>query len=272
MNQQEIADLSADLIIRYYDNDVVPFLSHMDEDALWYGPAEGQFIRGRAAMFEAWDLEDHSLTFTMGNLKVTHVSAHPSTCEVMLTYTVVTHYPDGHDLSVFQRLQFSWCMRTVVDALGNRSRVPRVLMCHISNPHAKHEDDTIYGVHFDQIYAGSIAMPHKGERIHLHGADGSDYFFLSDSVLWVESTRGGKHSVVHTNDDAVETRAPVSALERSYGHLFVRCHSSYLVNPTYIRTMRRFAVTMTDGTELPVPEKKYTAFRAQVEKKLGTRQ
>ena len=51
MNQQEIADLSADIIMRYYENDVTPFLSSMDEDALWYGPAEGQFIRGRAKMF-----------------------------------------------------------------------------------------------------------------------------------------------------------------------------------------------------------------------------
>jgi hypothetical protein len=141
MNQQEIADLSADIIMRYYDNDVTPFLSSMDEDALWYGPAEGQFIRGRAKMFEAWDREEHDLTFTMGNLVVTHISGHPSTCEVMLAYTLVTHYPDGHELSVFQRLQLSWCMRFVVDAQGNRSRVPRILVCHISNPHAKHADD-----------------------------------------------------------------------------------------------------------------------------------
>lgn len=270
MNQQEIADLSADIIMRYYDNDVTPFLSSMDEDALWYGPAEGQFIRGRAKMFEAWGREEHDLTFTMGNLVVTHISGHPSTCEVMLAYTLVTHYPDGHELSVFQRLQLSWCMRLVFDAQGNRSRVPRILVCHISNPHAKHADDEIYGVHFHHIYAGGVIMPHKSERIHLHGADKSDCFFLSDSIQWAESARGGKHSVVHTPGEAVEVRAPIAALARSYGHLFLRCHASYLVNPHYVRSVRRFRVTMTDGTELPIPERKYTAFRKQLDERLCT--
>ena len=113
-------------------------------------------------------------------------------------------------------------------------------------------------------------MPHKSERIHLHGADKSDYFFLSDSIQWVESAKGGKHSVVHTPDEAVETRTPISALARDYGHLFLRCHASYLINPNYIRSIRRFCVTMTDGAELPIPERKYTAFRRLVDERVCT--
>lgn len=60
MNQQMIADLSAELIMKYYDNDYMPFLEAMD-DALWYGPAEGQFLRGREKMIEVWKAEEHSL-------------------------------------------------------------------------------------------------------------------------------------------------------------------------------------------------------------------
>ena len=97
MKQQEIADLSAELIIKYYENDYMPFLESFDDDSLWYGPAEGQFLRGREAMIRAWQAEEHSLRFTMGNLKVVHISGNNATCSVMLTYTVVTHYPDGHD-------------------------------------------------------------------------------------------------------------------------------------------------------------------------------
>ena len=61
MNQQAISDRSAELIMRYYDNDYMPFLSSFADDALWYGPAEGQFIRGREAMIRAWLAEDHDL-------------------------------------------------------------------------------------------------------------------------------------------------------------------------------------------------------------------
>ena len=78
MNQQHIADLSAELIMKYYDNDYMPFLDHMDDNALWYGPADGQFIHGRETMIRIWNAEEHSLQFTLGNMEVTHISSHPS--------------------------------------------------------------------------------------------------------------------------------------------------------------------------------------------------
>ena len=70
MNQQQIADLSAELIMKYYDNDYMPFLNAMDDDALWYGPAEGQFLHGRENMIEAWRSEEHALSFSLGNIEI----------------------------------------------------------------------------------------------------------------------------------------------------------------------------------------------------------
>ncbi len=242
MNQQAIADLSAELIIRYYENDYMPFLNAMDDEALWYGPAEGQFLKGRETMIQTWQADEHPLRFTMGNLKVRHASTHPSYCDVMLTYTVVTHYPDGHDTSVFQRLLMCWCERKETDKNGETHKTPRILVCHISNPHGKHEDDVIYPK--------------------------SSSFFLSDSIVWIEAHNGGKHSVLHTAAEATEVIKPVAEIEKQYGRFYLRCHQSYLVNPHYIRNIRRFQVTLTDGTVLPVPEKKYTAFKKAVMRSL----
>lgn len=261
MNQQYIADLSAELIMKYYDNDYMPFLNSMDDDALWYGPAEGQFLRGRENMINVWKAEDHTLQFTMGNMKVMHISANSSCCSVMLSYSVVTHYPDGHDLSVFQRLLMCWCERKIKGDDGVARKEPRILVCHISNPHGKHEDDVIYPTNYSHVYAGSNTLQQRGERIHFHGLDRSDYFFLSDSVYWIEASSGGKHSILHTANEDVEISASVSSIEKQYSHLYLRCHQSYLINPHYLRNIRRFQITLTDGTTLPVPEKKYTAFR-----------
>ena len=35
-----------------------------------------------------------------------------------------------------------------------------------------------------------------------------------------------------------------------------------------VRNIRRFAVTLNDGTELPIPEKKYTAFRDRAKERM----
>ena len=261
MNHQAIAELSADLILRYYENEPTPFLLHMDDEALWYGPALGQFIKGREAMIKAWSGEDHSLTFTVGDMKARFNSAHPSFCNVMLTCSVITHYPDGHDLSVDQRLLLCWGERKSEDAEGNPIKEPRILVCHISNPHGKHDEDMIYPKHFDQVYTGAAAMPQKGERIHFHGVDRSDYFFFSDSIYFIEAAFGGKHSVLRTAGESCEVLGTVDSYEKRFPHLFLRCHRSYLINPHYIRNIRRFQVTLTNGAVLPIPEKKYTAFR-----------
>lgn len=261
MNQQHIADLSAELIMRYYDNDYMPFLLSMDDDALWYGPAEGQFIRGREEMIRIWQAEDHNLKFSLGNMEVVHITAGPTYCDVMLSFTVTTHYPDHHDITLFQRILLTWCERVLDDVEGNRERLPRILVCHISNPHAKHDDDMIYPTNFHEIYHKSTVLNPHGQRIHFHGLDRSDYFFLSDTIIRIEAAHGGKHSILITDNEAVEVMASITRLEKQYGHFFLRCHQSYLINPAYIRNIRRFKVTLTDGTELPIPEKKYTAFR-----------
>ena len=262
MNQQQIADLSAELIMKYYENDYMPFLDAMDDDALWYGPAEGQFLHGREKMIEVWNAEEHSLSFSVGNIEVMHTSAHPSFCDVMLSYLVTTHYPDHHDITLYQRLLLTWCERTVTDEVGNREKIARILLCHISNPYTMHEEDTIYPKNFHQIYYSSPSFRQNGDRIHFHGLDRSDYFFLSDTVVYIEAAHESRHSILHIVDgEAVEVMTSISALEKRYGQLFLRCHQSYLVNPVYIQNIRRFKLTLSDGTELPIPEKKYTAFR-----------
>ncbi len=268
MNQRVIAELSADLITRYYKNEFMPLLEHFDEEGLWFGPAEGQFIKGRQAMIDIWDKDKHPLTFTVGGMKSETISVNPSSCAVMLSYPVVTHYPGGQDLSVNQRLLLFWGERVITDKSGKRRKQPRILVCHISNPHAKHEEDVIYPKHFEQVYAGRDIAPQKGERLHFHGVDRSDCYYLSDSIIWIETATGGAQSVLHTAHEAANVLDRVADLAEKYPHLFLRCHQSYLINPNYIRSIRRFTVTLTNGVVLPIPEKKYTAFRNQVTKLL----
>ncbi|MBQ7715406.1 MAG: LytTR family transcriptional regulator DNA-binding domain-containing protein [Clostridia bacterium] len=268
MNLKEMSELSAELIIKYYDNDYMPFLEHMDDDALWYGPAEGQFLRGRERMIKTWKNEEHTLTFSLGNIQTAVTSAHPSFCDVVLTYVVITHYPDGHDLSVLQRLLLTWCERKVKDESGKTRKLHRILCCHIANLHRKSEDDVIYAKEAHPVLIGTQSMPHRSDFIHFHSSDKSEYYFHSDTVTYIESDSLKKHCIIHAKTGDVTVQAGIGDIERRFPGLFLRCHQSYLVNPNYIREMRRFSVTLADGTELPVPEKKYTSFRAEVAKAL----
>lgn len=264
MNLQKITALTAELVLRYYDNDTRMFLEYLNEDVLWYGPAEGQFIRGRDRMLAAWAAEGSPLRFTVGDISTTAIAHGPGLCAVALHYCVVTHYPSGNDIAINQRTVFTWCETTVADARGQRTRAPRILVCDITNPHAKDSSDVIYPVHFERVVTGFAAAPRADERLHFLGRGSEEYFLFANSIMWGDSWNRGRHCLLHLTDGAVaEVRASVRDIVSAHPERFLRCHSSHFVNPDHVRGLRRFAVTMVGGAELPVPEKGYTAFKRE---------
>ena len=45
MRSEDIAELSARVLLAYYDNDIEPFLDACHPNVLWIGPGEGQIIQ-----------------------------------------------------------------------------------------------------------------------------------------------------------------------------------------------------------------------------------
>ena len=264
MNAKEMVDLTNDIVQRYYQNDIQPFLDHVDEKVLWYGPAKGQFLSGRQAVLDAWAGESHSLSFSLGNICLNHISSHSSYCEVMMSFPVTTHYPDDECITMDQIIHITWCERN--DGEGTE-KVPRMLVVHISDLYQKHEADTIYPVHFNEVYWGYLPVSEKEHRLYFRGMGSSDLYLLPDTIIWVESTTYGRHAIFHTTDGDFKTSVPTTVLEKKYPDFLLRCHKSYLVNPNHIVNIKRFDVTLTTGKTLPIPAKKYTAFKKVVYEK-----
>ena len=79
--------------------------------------------------------------------------------------------------------------------------------------------------------------------------------------MWIEAADEGRHSKVHTREQLINCMDRLSFFEEKYPGIFLCPHVSYLVNPHYIKSLRRFELALWDGTVLPVPEKKYTALK-----------
>ena len=264
MKIQEMVDLTNDIVQKYYKNDLQPFFDHVDERVLWYGPAKGQFLSGRQAILDAWAGEKHSLTFTLGNVRLDHISSHSSYCEVMMSFTVTTHYPNGDHVTMDQIIHITWCERKV-----DGEKVPRMLVVHISDLYHKHKADNIYPIHFNEVYKGYLPVTGAGnaKRVYFRGTDSADLYLIPDTIIFVESIDYGKHSMLYTTDGAFRTSVSATVLEKEYPEFLLRCHKCHLVNPAHVISVSRFKVTMSNGKELSIPEKKYTAFKKTVHDK-----
>lgn len=138
MNIQEVAKQTVDIVMRYYNNDIQPFLDACDEDVLWIGPAENQIIRTREALVAAFAAEKNDLRFVVHDLKVISIpTTNSHVCEIILVFTVDTIWPDGSVNRVRQRIQL-----TVTERRGTI----RLRVCHISNAIVYDERDTIYPI------------------------------------------------------------------------------------------------------------------------------
>ena len=250
MNAKKMVDLTNDIVQKYYQNDIQSFLDHVDEKVLWYGPAKGQFLSGKQAILDAWAVEKHSLNFTLGNVRLDHISTHNAYCEVIMSFPVTTHFPDGDKITMDQIIHITWCERMIDGA-----KIPRMLVIHISDLYQKHEADNIYPVHFNKIYKGYIPLTETCQRIYFRGTDSSDLYLIADSIIWAESVDYGRHSILYTSDGMFRITASITSLEKEHSDFFLRCHKCYLVNPRHIIGVRRFAVMLSDKKELPIPEK-----------------
>lgn len=261
MNSKKITALTIELIQRYYNNDIQPFLDYMDEDILWYGPAKGQFLKGHDAAVKAWGNENNTLTFTLGDIKLDHITSHPSYIETIASYSVTTHYPSGISIHVDQISHFTWCERKID---GYEEKQPRMLVSHVSNLYKQHKEDSIYPVHYEQVFSNNMGTVTSSEHLSFHGLNHSDYYLMSDYINWIESTDNGRHSIIHTNDEAIHVNTSITRISEEYPDIFLRCHRCFLVNPRHVTHISRFKVVLSDKKELPIPEKKYTAFKKAV--------
>lgn len=260
MRCEDIAELSARVLLAYYDNDIEPFLDACHPNVLWIGPGEGQIIHTQETLRNTFYAEKNNLKFAVHDLSVTALpTGSPSVIEVVLMFLVDTFWPNGTSGRVSQRIHLSWvgCKET-----------PRILLCHISNAIAYDERDTIYPLHYDETFGTEMhyaGAPASG-RVCLRTKERTSIYLDHEHIMYAESC--GRHALVHTSDGVHETTESLSAIAKLYQDLLVRCHASYLVNPAFISSISRFQVELHDGTILPIPEKKYTTIRALLEQRM----
>ena len=260
MNTDDLIMRSIHIVTEYYHNNLEPFFENISDDVLWIGPAERQTIQGKDNLIETFATERHALTFTMGNIKARCISPHTHVKEIVLHYDIYTHYPSGTTDMHDQILHYTWRdQREKVD--GKWKWHPEIILLHISNLWDYDSRDTIYPVHYENVYMPNRLIVKPERYVTAKTVDGSVYRLLADRILYIETVKRSARLLMHTTDGEITIHGTLPKIEQENPDLFVRIHASYLINPSAVQSVHRFATTLSDGTELPIPEKKYTKIK-----------
>lgn len=261
MKTDEAVNRTIFIIAEYYKNNLKPFFECLSDDVLWIGPAERQLIQGRDRLLQTFAAEKHALTFTMGDIKALCVSPHSRVKEVVLHYDIYTHYPSGNTDMHDQRVHFTWREKPVRPAAGQKYR-QEVVLVHVSNAWKYDRQDTIYPIHYEKVSHHFLTRPER--YVTVRGVDVNIHRIAAERILYIETVKRTARLLVHTESGTVTVRGTLPDFERNYPDVFLRIHASYLLNPAHVREIRRFSVILSDGTELPVPEKKYTQIKRRL--------
>lgn len=267
MVYSEIEALAVNIIEAYYINNLDPFFSFLDESCVFIGPLEGQWFEGAKKIRSLFLAEQgHGLNFSISDIRSNIIRTSRTSCEIILHYRLYTHYESGVVLMDDVRTHMTWKDVQIKEESGGTKTLPRIILIHMSNAAAKSSRDVIYPVHAEDIESSATSTAESlpidtGVRVFVRCKDHSFVYLISSHILWIESANNSNNSFVRTLNGDYTTTHPIRLFVQKYGDIFLRAHTSYLINPLHVRSLKRFELSMADGTTIPIPEKKYTAFK-----------
>lgn len=258
ISAENAAEAAHYIITEYYKLNAEPFFSVLSKNCVWILPG-GQIVIGAEAIREmfqdgfvmpAFQIED--MEFDLLN------TGSPEQIGVFGTYSL---YSDAEsDMILAGKQRVTMMFRKEKDEF-------RLYHLHVSNEWDELGEDEVFPVrisrqtyHYVQKLLQESGKP-PSRRIVIK-VENASYAFDPDMVLYVEAV--DKVCTVYMLNRAMVIRQPITVLEAQFPKQFYRIHRSYLVNCHFIFQVERYAVTLVNGTVLPIPAKRYMEVREEI--------
>lgn len=258
--EDEVVSLTAECLTRYWKRDYTFIFSHCAPKIVWISARQDEYLLTLDEVKE--NLKTNCAAIPSCHLQHAEFQVAASCSELYVItgkYLVTTDPEEKFFLSAQQRCTFVW---------EKNSSGLQISHIHISNPigELKIAEDEAFpdtmGKMASHYMKEEILRLTSDRKLSVCDVNGSLIFLQMSDVMFISAL--GKETVVRTLTDCIFAKNSIKELAQQTQDCFVMTHRSYLVNPQYITAIRRYAITMQDGTELPVPRKKYDEIRRQI--------
>lgn len=255
---QEVVQLTQECLARYWQLDPEYVLDYCDDNVVWVGSIQSQFMEGKDAVTQ--DFQN-----SMRELKPCHLLGQEfiiaqntgNACTIVGRYLTTTDDEVEYFLQVQQRCTFVW------EQTGDGLKIKHI---HISNPmgELKVAEGKLFVNELGKM-AGEYLMNHirtMQEKKQIIVTDKNDiiHFLVLSEVVYVDAN--GRDCIIHTvQGEHINARMSITNFLAAAGENFISVHRSYVVNKTYISNIKKYEIIMLDGSRIPIPIKKYKEVR-----------
>lgn len=258
-----VEEYCVESLLDFYNNGNIGFAEYLDDNVVWYGPLEGQQLRGKDNLIKAFSSGKSGLKFNIEHLNTKIIPVKANAFTFIADYELYTYYPNGKVLKYNQHLLVVSRMKKCKDGV-TRWVSPLI---HVSDVLSRKGDKTqqsAYVAEFDKdVFDFAISNRGKVQKIVFSGQNNSNYYIPEDSILYIEGGKGVK-SYVHTKDKTYTVIHLLKDIMEKLPNYYYRCHSSYIVNLKFVERISNYKVFLDNGEEIPVPVKKYSVVKEEI--------
>ena len=101
----------------------------------------------------------------------------------------------------------------------------------------------------------SLSFPISAGVLSIHSRHAEIYRIRTEDIMYIEASN--TYCQIYCCSNQILANQSISSIEKSLPSLFMRTHRSFIVNKQYVRGIYRYGLDLSNGTQLPIPEKRY---------------
>ena len=256
--EREAIQLTQECLQRFWQNRDTDFvLSHLAEDIVWIGAQKDEFLVGREETER--DLREAIKQVppcVILNAEFFASGSGARFCTVSARYLTSTTAEADYFLQGQQRCTFVW------------EKTPQGMQIHhihVSNPMGELKlaegevVPTTMGRLAQKYLQNQIKRLTDRCRLNVVGDSGSVHSVPYMEIMYV--TAFGKDAILVCEEKEIVVKSGIAEITQSSEGILIPVHRSYLINPDYIASIKRYEVTLLNGAKIPIPRKKYNELR-----------
>lgn len=246
----DIIEKSRELIHAFMHRELIPFTDLLSEQFVWLGDSSAQYIVGKENFLKTITAEILMPPLELSQEEYS-ILTHERHTWVAYGRCVVTT-GTAEDVLLSSGIHFTFVWKQEKDTLF------LLMACanHVQDEQPSEDTSSVPQARvFDHVKQEILFRPNT-PKIRLRNQDGSQYFLYPDEIIYVQSQ--DKYCTIYTKADQICCYMPLKSLEQSG---FIRIHSRYLVNMSYIASIKRYEINLLDGRKLPIGKNRYQAIK-----------
>lgn len=254
--EQEVLEKSQLAVHLYFNRDREGFLALLSDDFVWIGSYDFHYTQGKQAFLAASSQESEEEEAQISNEEY-HLLSHNRRIWVVYGRFTATSWRDGKTLLYTrQRLTFVWKQdRDRLQLLHINCTMARDIPLEISGDRDRTDGTNVRWFDYIRQLEGAASQE---KPILIKDHTGGIHRFKPLEIIYASADN--QRITVYTASGNFQTRRTLAQLLEDVPQL-MQVHKSWLVNPSYVRQIRRYYVTLSEGTKIPVGKSRYNAVK-----------